>query len=354
MLISDAACLSREHRDPSVCSSAGVGSFWRAFEKPSGSYCYKRGKCTIAFGRGRVRTSLFHYPQWRGLSNLKPSHFSDMCAADLVLLESAFEDLALPPPAYFAKAKTAARNESWRWAAGAPLAIYEQRLRSLLDEWRRCRDARATRAVGAERSSTGMTLVSGGGGNGLYGLAASGDSISGRGGSSSRLDALTRGAAFSSLRLRPPWRPIFALAAVPRSRGLHAEPRAADCSMARYGPHASDAHHIAEVSGKRIEQLESRVCAKLVPWTSCCTALTPLARANSIRTLWKRAQPFAPHHFVPFAHLSCPSPFCTSYPLRPMPSPSASCSLRASKSSKEPSQQPSMPSRGGMTRPAGS
>jgi hypothetical protein len=43
---------------------AQVADFWRAYEKPSGSYCYKprSGKCVIRFGASVIDSLSFHYP----------------------------------------------------------------------------------------------------------------------------------------------------------------------------------------------------------------------------------------------------------------------------------------------------
>ena len=60
-----------------------VADFWRAFEKPSGQYCYRRGACRITFGRSVVSSNLFHYPSFGGLANLKARHYEDMCRHDV-------------------------------------------------------------------------------------------------------------------------------------------------------------------------------------------------------------------------------------------------------------------------------
>ena len=109
------------------------------------------------------------------------------------MLESAFEDFAQPPPAYAAKALAAGRNESWR---EQPLAAYVRRLHALLDEWRRC-------AAIARRGHGGAARA---------------------------------------------WRGIIQLAAFPRARGLHTEPRASDCSVGGQRGMASEPHHIAEIN----------------------------------------------------------------------------------------------------------
>ena len=150
-----------------------VADFWRAFEKPSGSYCYKprSGKCEIRFGDATVATSLFHYPSYRGLSNLNARHYEQMCAADIVVVESAHDDFALPPstevplrgisllgracspsevekagadadssrPACEAAALAAVQNKSWRLD---PWAAYDARLQALLKQWKACRARR--------------------------------------------------------------------------------------------------------------------------------------------------------------------------------------------------------------------
>lgn len=65
-----------------------VADFWRAFEKPSGSYCYKRGQCALSLGGSQVAHLSFHYPEGRGMANLKPMHIKRMCAADVLVFES--------------------------------------------------------------------------------------------------------------------------------------------------------------------------------------------------------------------------------------------------------------------------
>jgi hypothetical protein len=166
-----------------------IADFWRAFEKPSGSYCFARGKCSISFGKGRVRSSLFHYPAWGGLANLlgsqadatgaSPSsapgsgaYYRRMCQnADIVVIESGYEDVAFPATATRGAVGVAERSsEDHRWQH--TLGQYRSRLYRLMRDWRRCR---------AERGSS--------------------------------------------------WRPIFQLTAASRARGLHGEPRAADCKQ---------------------------------------------------------------------------------------------------------------------------
>lgn len=77
-----------------------VADFWRAFEKPSGQYCYRPGRkppmCTVAFGRSAVTSSVFHFPSSTGLGNLREKDYKRMCDYDLVVLESGLEDLTLP------------------------------------------------------------------------------------------------------------------------------------------------------------------------------------------------------------------------------------------------------------------
>ena len=49
-----------------------VADFWRAYEKPGGTYCFARGKCGIRFGSANVLTTLIHHPHFNGLANLFP------------------------------------------------------------------------------------------------------------------------------------------------------------------------------------------------------------------------------------------------------------------------------------------
>lgn len=87
-----------------------------------------------------------------GLANLRPWHHLRMCAADVLVFESAHEDLlAANVPTDDARARHAAagpsdtglRHEaSWeaQWLAG-----YAARLKELMREWERCRRERAPR-----------------------------------------------------------------------------------------------------------------------------------------------------------------------------------------------------------------
>lgn len=109
-------------------------------------------------------------------------------AHDIVVLESAFEDMASPPPSYLAKRRANGRNESWR---ERPLETYIQRLSGVLDRWKRCVSARPP---------------------------------------------------------NQPWRGIFQLAAFPRARGLQANPRSSDCTLGGQRGMASEPHHIAEIN----------------------------------------------------------------------------------------------------------
>ena len=157
-------------RQPPGPVHPNVADFWRAFEKPSGSYCYRGGRdrpCAITFGHSVVSTQLFHYPSYRGLSNLKGAHYDAMCEHDIVLVESAAEDFALPPSSLLplrassrllracnreavhrgsgarvacaAAAVAATQNKSWRLD---PWAQYSTRLAELLARWRACRNRR--------------------------------------------------------------------------------------------------------------------------------------------------------------------------------------------------------------------
>jgi hypothetical protein len=175
-----------------------VADFWRAFEKPSGSYCYRRGRCAIRFGRSRVTTSLFHYPSWNGLANLRRQDYDAMCAHDIVVLESAYEDLAMPT-ASGARKKLAEANASWR---ERPLATYVTRLSKLLSHWTRCADHR-------RQSARGGAATSGGG------------------------------------AVAHPWRALFQLAPYPRARALSVDPHASDCGTRDM---MSEPHHVAQVN----------------------------------------------------------------------------------------------------------
>ena len=107
-----------------------VADFWRAYEKPSGSYCYARGKCAIAFGASRVNSYNFHYPEGSnnkgGLLNLRAEHYRRMCDADILVFESSYDDL-----------KGGASGE-WKERRGR----YESRLKDLMVEWRKCKEAK--------------------------------------------------------------------------------------------------------------------------------------------------------------------------------------------------------------------
>ena len=130
--------------------------------------------CAIRFGRSAVSTFLFHYPSYRGLVNLKESQYETMCQHDIVVVESASEDFALPPSevlplrAASRLARTcspivegAAAAKSWddvealctaaAWIATAnksfrldPWAAYERRLATLLSRWKQCRARRSS------------------------------------------------------------------------------------------------------------------------------------------------------------------------------------------------------------------
>ena len=68
-----------------VAQHPNVADFWRAFEKPSGSYCFRAGRCTITFGSSVVRMAPFHYPSWRGMANLNELHYRQMCSRANIL-----------------------------------------------------------------------------------------------------------------------------------------------------------------------------------------------------------------------------------------------------------------------------
>jgi hypothetical protein len=106
--------------------------------------------------------------QGGGMANLRPTHFKRMCGADVVVFESAFEDLVrhtstpasahLLPPSTPASASAAASADDEHVIAAmlsavggtapelrAKLATYATRLRHLLTEWQRCKDERTSR-----------------------------------------------------------------------------------------------------------------------------------------------------------------------------------------------------------------
>ena len=190
-------------RTPPGPAHPNVADFWRAFEKPSGTYCYRRGKCATRFGQGVVETALFHYPSWRpgGLANLRDEHYARMCAADVVVLESGRQDVSLPPTAAHPLAAggspllracapsalpqrrpdpsdaaacalavdAAVQNDS---ARSAPLAEYAARLSRLLEAWRACKARKPRwRAAFLLSGASRGAVRPGGGGRGAEGAA---------------------------------------------------------------------------------------------------------------------------------------------------------------------------------------
>ena len=109
-----------------------VADFWRAYEKPSGSYCYARGKCAIAFGASSVNSYNFHYPEGSnnkgGLLNLRAEHYRRMCDADILVFESSYDDLR----------GSGGASSEWKERLGK----YESRLKDLMVEWRKCKEAK--------------------------------------------------------------------------------------------------------------------------------------------------------------------------------------------------------------------
>jgi hypothetical protein len=166
-----------------------------AFEKASGQYCYRHRRCRILFGRSSIESATFHSPVGRGLANLGDAHYRLMCRHDVVVVESALEDMAHVARGRAEAAVGRANTTERAGAMAGTLGAYAARLGRLMAAWHAC-EARRERLP------------------------------------------------------RP--RFIFMLARAPRSRALHNERRVVDCEANAPGERAParawHAHYVAAVN----------------------------------------------------------------------------------------------------------